>query len=126
MRQVAGMRTTTPACSSAATSLRNCSACCASSAADGNLAGVHHALEPGAVRGGALHRHQQREQALAVAGARVFLQRLAGGRCCALACADSRVVYVARNMNSASSSRRFSARLKCTRPDQVPGEGGGA
>ena len=41
---------------------------------------------------------------------------LPSGRCCALATAERRVVYVARNANGASSSFRFSARLKCTRP----------
>ena len=38
------------------------------------------------------------------------------GTCWALACADNRVVYVARNANGASMSFLFSARLKCTRP----------
>ena len=38
------------------------------------------------------------------------------GRCCALAPADNRVVYVARKANGAPESLRFSATLKCTRP----------
>ena len=42
-----------------------------------DLAGVDHRLQPGALLGGALHRHQQRQQALAVFRAGIFLQGLA-------------------------------------------------
>ena len=53
-----------------------------------DLAGIDHRLQPGAMLGGALNRHQQRQQALAVVRAGIFLQRfserevlgLGGGR----------------------------------------------
>ena len=78
MRQLAGIRTTTPALSSAGTSLRNCSACCGRPAQRmKDLAGIDHRLQPGALLGGALDRHQQRQQALAVLRAGIFLQGLA-------------------------------------------------
>ncbi len=49
------------------TSFRNCSACCGRPAQRmKDLARVDHRLQPGAVLGGALDRHQQRQQALAV------------------------------------------------------------
>jgi len=41
------------------------------------FARIHHVFEPSAKLGGALDRHQQRQQALAVVGAGILLQRLA-------------------------------------------------
>ena len=77
-RQVAGMRTTTPARSE----LRD-----VAEEAEGllrrpaqrveDLAGVDHLLEPGAALGRALHREQQREEPLLVGRARVLAQGLA-------------------------------------------------
>ena len=94
IRQLAGMRTTTPAASSAAASFSNCTACCGRPAQRViDLAGVDHRLQPAALLGGALHRHQQRQQALAIACAPAYsCSALPSGRCCALACAESRVV----------------------------------
>ena len=42
-----------------------------------DLAGIDHRLQPAALLGGALDRHQKRQQALAVFRAGIFLQGLA-------------------------------------------------
>ena len=72
------MRTTTPALSRAGhvlQELQRLRRAPAQRVVD--LARIDHGLQPGACLGRALHRHQQRQQALAVARAGVLLQRLA-------------------------------------------------
>ena len=77
-RQLAGMRTTTPARSSsgALASSRDASRGRPAQRME-DLARVDHRPQPGAGLGGALHRQQQRQQLVAVGRAGVFAQRLA-------------------------------------------------
>lgn len=42
-----------------------------------DIAGVNHPPQQAAMLGSALHRHEQREQTLALGGASIFLQSLA-------------------------------------------------
>ena len=78
MRQFAGIRTATPAPSSAGTSFRNWQRLLRAPAQwMKDLARIDHGLQPGAILGGALDGQQQRQQALAVPRAGIFLQGLA-------------------------------------------------
>ena len=78
MRQLAGIRTTTPAALEGGDVLQE-TQCLRRSPAERveDLAAVDHRLQPWAAFAGALDGHQQREEALAFPGAAIFLQSLA-------------------------------------------------
>ena len=86
-----------------------------------DLAGIDHGLQPGAVLGGALHRHQQRQQALAVLRAGIFLQGLAERQMLRLGLRRQ-----PRRVGRQEGERRFLVlavlgQIEMHAPDQVPG-----
>ena len=86
-----------------------------------DLAGIDHRLQPGALLGGALDRHQQRQQALAVLRAGIFLQGLAERQMLRLGLRRK-----PRRVGREEGERRFFVlavfgEIEMHAPDQIPG-----
>jgi hypothetical protein len=114
---VAGIRVTTPAVSSFAVSASSCDASRALQRSGWNssplsISSASHGHASAPRRTGA-----SKASSSGFARAPAYSCRAwPSGTCCGVALVESRVVYVARNAKGASSSPRFSARLKWTRP----------
>ena len=111
------MRTTTPALSSSAALARKRDASARPPAQRmEDLARVDHRPQPGAALGGALHRQQQRQQLVAVRRAGILAQRLAERQVLRAGLRREPRRVGRQEGERRLRSRRFSARLKCTRP----------
>ena len=86
-----------------------------------DLAGVDHGLEPAAVLGGALDRHQQRQQALAVLRAGIVLQGLAERQMLRLAFAPRAASCRSPGTRRALLVPSVLGQIEMHAPDQVPG-----